>query len=249
MHYRQTPFQFQGLFVPVDIDVSARVTTLVDAWLSLQPASNCTSLPPPAASCSAPQRPSALIFRYFHHLPVFNSRTAAPIRHLNVNEQFIKDVWQVHSGGPCIHLLAYASAAADDSHKVVKVVASDGKSGEQKDLSYANCKVIGNGSFGVVFQAKVVGATKGDDDIAIKKVLQDKRFKVRSRRHVRRCKTDGGIRPEQNRELQIMRLVSHPNVVDLKAFFYSNGESKARCAVSVLDPRLHLHCSRRTKCT
>lgn len=25
-----------------------------------------------------------------------------------------------------------------------------------------------------------------------------------------------------------MRLVSHPNVVDLKAFFYSNGESKAR---------------------
>jgi len=95
---------------------------------------------------------------------------------------------------------------SDDPHKVVKVVASDGKSGEQKDMSYTNCKVIGNGSFGVVFQAKVVGATKGDDDIAIKKVLQDKRFK--------------------NRELQIMRLVSHPNVVDLKAFFYSNGESK-----------------------
>lgn len=28
----------------------------------------------------------------------------------------------------------------------------------------------------------------------------------------------------QNRELQIMRLVKHPNVVDLKAFFYSNGD-------------------------
>lgn len=28
----------------------------------------------------------------------------------------------------------------------------------------------------------------------------------------------------QNRELQIMRLVGHPNVVELKAFFYSNGE-------------------------
>lgn len=28
----------------------------------------------------------------------------------------------------------------------------------------------------------------------------------------------------QNRELQIMRLVSHPNVVDLRAFFYSNGD-------------------------
>ena len=31
---------------------------------------------------------------------------------------------------------------------------------------------------------------------------------------------------EQNRELQIMRLVHHPNVVDLKAFFYSNGDKK-----------------------
>ena len=28
----------------------------------------------------------------------------------------------------------------------------------------------------------------------------------------------------QNRELQIMRLVKHPNVVDLRAFFYSNGD-------------------------
>jgi len=96
----------------------------------------------------------------------------------------------------------------EDPHKVVKVVASDGKSGEQKDMSYTNCKVIGNGSFGVVFQAKVISAPKGEDDIAIKKVLQDKRFK--------------------NRELQIMRLVSHPNVVELKAFFYSNGESKQK---------------------
>jgi glycogen synthase kinase 3 beta len=39
--------------------------------------------------------------------------------------------------------------------------------------------VIGNGSFGVVFQAKLLGATKENEDIAIKKVLQDKRFKVR----------------------------------------------------------------------
>lgn len=29
---------------------------------------------------------------------------------------------------------------------------------------------------------------------------------------------------QQNRELQIMRLVAHPNVVDLRAFFYSNGD-------------------------
>jgi len=94
----------------------------------------------------------------------------------------------------------------DDPHKVVKVIASDGKSGDARDLTYTNCKVVGNGSFGVVFQAKLVGSPKEGEDIAIKKVLQDKRFK--------------------NRELQIMRLVSHPNVVDLRAFFYSNGDKK-----------------------
>ena len=41
---------------------------------------------------------------------------------------------------------------------------------------------------------------------AIKKVLQDKRFK--------------------NRELHIMRQLKHENVVDLKYFFYSNGTKK-----------------------
>jgi len=94
----------------------------------------------------------------------------------------------------------------DDPHRVVKVVASDGRSGEQKDISYTNCKVIGNGSFGVVFQARMLNVPKETEDIAIKKVLQDKRFK--------------------NRELQIMRLVSHPNVTELRAFFYSNGDKK-----------------------
>jgi glycogen synthase kinase 3 beta len=94
----------------------------------------------------------------------------------------------------------------DDPHRVIKVIASDGKTGEQKEIQYTNCKVIGNGSFGVVFQARLVGAPKDSEDIAIKKVLQDKKFK--------------------NRELQIMRLVSHPNVVDLRAFFYTNGEKK-----------------------
>lgn len=32
----------------------------------------------------------------------------------------------------------------------------------------------------------------------------------------------------QNRELQIMRIVAHPNVVDLRAFFYSNGDRVSR---------------------
>ncbi|KAI6038979.1 kinase-like domain-containing protein [Pisolithus marmoratus] len=97
-------------------------------------------------------------------------------------------------------------SSIDDPHRIVRVIATDGKTNEQRDISYTNCKVIGNGSFGVVFQAKLVNEPKESEDIAIKKVLQDKRFK--------------------NRELQIMRLVSHPNVVDLKAFFYSSGDKK-----------------------
>ncbi|CAG8630631.1 78_t:CDS:2, partial [Racocetra fulgida] len=62
----------------------------------------------------------------------------------------------------------------NDPHKVIKVVASDGKTGEEFDLSYTVTKVIGNGSFGVVFQAKLINS---GDETAIKKVLQDKRFK------------------------------------------------------------------------
>lgn len=79
---------------------------------------------------------------------------------------------------PPLTALAHPTAI-DDPHKIVKVIASDGKTGDTREISYSNCKVIGNGSFGVVFQAKLVGGPKDGEDIAIKKVLQDKRFKVR----------------------------------------------------------------------
>ena len=62
-----------------------------------------------------------------------------------------------------------------DPNKVISVAANDGKTGEHVDLSYTNYKVIGNGSFGVVFQAKIIQTGEYG---AIKKVLQDKRFKV-----------------------------------------------------------------------
>lgn len=48
------------------------------------------------------------------------------------------------------------SLAIDDPQKIVKVVGQDGKSGDQKEIAYTNCKVVGNGSFGVVFSAKLV---------------------------------------------------------------------------------------------
>ena len=43
-------------------------------------------------------------------------------------------------------------------------------------MQYTQCKIVGNGSFGVVFHTKL--APNGED-AAIKRVLQDKRFKVR----------------------------------------------------------------------
>ena len=63
--------------------------------------------------------------------------------------------------------------------------------------------MIGNGSFGVVYQAKLC---ETGEMVAIKKVLQDKRFK--------------------NRELQIMRRLEHCNIVKLMYFFYTSGEKK-----------------------
>ncbi|KAJ3348410.1 regulator of ime2 [Kappamyces sp. JEL0680] len=90
-----------------------------------------------------------------------------------------------------------------EAGKQINITANDGKTGETVELMYSNVKVVGNGSFGVVFQAKV---EPDGESVAVKKVLQDKRFK--------------------NRELQIMRLVNHPNIVGLRAYFYSTGEKK-----------------------
>ncbi|KAK7966709.1 CMGC/GSK protein kinase [Apiospora aurea] len=87
--------------------------------------------------------------------------------------------------------------------EIIREKVQDGITGETRDLQYTQCKIVGNGSFGVVFQTKL---SPSGEDAAIKRVLQDKRFK--------------------NRELQIMRIVRHPNIVQLKAFYYSNGERK-----------------------
>ena len=72
---------------------------------------------------------------------------------------------------------------------------------------------MGNGSFGVVFQVSVFFALNSNvqatvvetgEDVAIKKVYQDKRYK--------------------NRELQIMREMKHPNIVNLRHAFFTQGD-------------------------
>ena len=63
---------------------------------------------------------------------------------------------------------------------------------EQKFIShtYSAERVVGNGSFGVVFVANIA---ETGNVVAVKKVLQDKRYK--------------------NRELQIIRELYHPNIM------------------------------------
>ena len=60
----------------------------------------------------------------------------------------------------------------------MKVDVADGKTGATREIQYNNLKVIGNGSFGVVFQATLLDTPAEEASIAIKKVLQDKRFKA-----------------------------------------------------------------------
>jgi len=76
------------------------------------------------------------------------------------------------------------------------------KSGHSKKM-YCADRVIGNGSFGIVYQA-TCNAT--GETVAIKKVLQDRRYK--------------------NRELQIMKIVKHPNIVEVRDCFYSKGRNR-----------------------
>ncbi|KAL5151718.1 Shaggy-related protein kinase iota [Glycine soja] len=74
-----------------------------------------------------------------------------------------------------------------------------GKNGEPKQtISYMAERVVGTGSFGIVFQAKCL---ETGEAVAIKKVLQDRRYK--------------------NRELQLMRMMDHPNIITLSNYFFS----------------------------
>ncbi|KAL3266251.1 hypothetical protein HHI36_010431 [Cryptolaemus montrouzieri] len=106
--------------------------------------------------------------------------------------------------GKIVNLLLLDLGTGKDGNKVTTVVATPGQGPDRpQEVSYTDTKVIGNGSFGVVYQAKLC---ETNELVAIKKVLQDKRFK--------------------NRELQIMRKLEHCNIVKLKYFFYSSGDKK-----------------------
>jgi glycogen synthase kinase 3 beta len=70
-----------------------------------------------------------------------------------------------------------SSTTGKEPPKVTTVIATKGKGGEDEteEISYTDAKVIGNGSFGVVYQARLISTS---ELVAIKKVLQDRRYKV-----------------------------------------------------------------------
>jgi len=72
---------------------------------------------------------------------------------------------------------------------------------QENNYTYTATQVIGSGSFGVVYQAIIV---ETGEVVAIKKVLQDKRYK--------------------NRELEIIKDLNHCNIVRLKNAFFTSGE-------------------------
>lgn len=49
-----------------------------------------------------------------------------------------------------------ADIRPDDPNRVVTVTAHEGKTGQEMAITYTNYKVVGNGSFGVVFAAKML---------------------------------------------------------------------------------------------
>lgn len=78
-------------------------------------------------------------------------------------------------------------------------------------FTYNAERVLGSGSFGIVYQAQVVETS---ETVAIKKVFQDKRYK--------------------NRELQIMKELKHPNIVELKHAFYTSGDKPGETYLNVV---------------
>jgi len=87
----------------------------------------------------------------------------------------------------------------------------DGDGSKKASFTYTAERVLGSGSFGIVYQAQVV---ETGESVAIKKVFQDKRYK--------------------NRELQIMKELRHPNVVQLKHAFYTSGEKPGETYLNVV---------------
>ncbi|CAD8162968.1 unnamed protein product [Paramecium octaurelia] len=82
---------------------------------------------------------------------------------------------------------------------------------DYSSYTYQNLKAIGSGSFGTVYKSKVI---ETGEIVAIKKVLQDKRYK--------------------NRELQILQELNHHNVVKLKHAYFTPSDNNDETYLNVV---------------
>ena len=81
------------------------------------------------------------------------------------------------ASGSSTSATAAAGSGSKEPPKITTVIATKGKGDDEtEEISYTDAKVIGNGSFGVVYQARLIATS---ELVAIKKVLQDRRYKVR----------------------------------------------------------------------
>ncbi|GAA5850667.1 hypothetical protein JCM8547_001949 [Rhodosporidiobolus lusitaniae] len=96
-----------------------------------------------------------------------------------------------------------AVATFEGDGNVFTVVATEVATRKKVELTYQQQAVAGNGSFGVVVRAQLLSG--GSGVVALKRTKQDRRFK--------------------NREYQIMVSISHPNVVNLRYYWYEAATS------------------------
>ena len=94
-----------------------------------------------------------------------------------------------------------SSKLKENQKEKSKQKTKEDKAQKKKNHLYKIERVCGNGSFGIVFQGKVLHT---GETIAIKKVYQDRRFR--------------------NREFSIMSILDHPNIVKVRHAFYTTGE-------------------------
>jgi serine/threonine protein kinase len=108
---------------------------------------------------------------------------------------------------PRIISVVYRAVDLDDDR--------DEKSGllYRKSLSHFDEKHIGTGTFGTVIQCVL---KETNETVAIKKVVQDKRYKV--------CYKIVAFSLLQNRELQVMKILDHPNCVKMKYFYFETNK-------------------------
>ncbi|KAG8663900.1 shaggy-related protein kinase epsilon [Manihot esculenta] len=114
-----------------------------------------------------------------------------------MNEMSMRDEKPTNHKEKDVEATMVSGNGTETGHVIATTVG--GRNGKPKQvISFMAERVVGTGSFGVVYQAKCL---ETGEAVAIKKVLQDRRYK--------------------NRELQIMRILNHPNIVELKHCFFS----------------------------